>query len=98
MQIFVIDNGWFGEYTLQEGTIFPAEKHAHDVRINQFWLFFALKSLFSKWFRLFGFFRIKSEESSDLDLPIEGTLYTARDVAVTDPEENCKWCDYCYLV
>ena len=33
-EYFVIDNGWFGEYTLQEGTIFPAEKHAHDIRID----------------------------------------------------------------
>ena len=24
-EYFVIDNGWFGEYTLQEGAIYPAE-------------------------------------------------------------------------
>ena len=30
-EYFVIDNGWFGEYTLQEGTIYPAEKHTHDI-------------------------------------------------------------------
>lgn len=35
-EYFVIDNGWFGEYALQEGTIFPAEKHAHDIRINEY--------------------------------------------------------------
>ena len=35
-EYFVIDNGWFGEYTLQPGTIFPAEKHAHDVKLNEY--------------------------------------------------------------
>ena len=30
-EYFVIDNGWFGEYILREGSIFPAEKHAHGV-------------------------------------------------------------------
>ena len=35
-EYFVIDNGWFGEYALQAGSLFPAEKHAHDVRINKY--------------------------------------------------------------
>jgi hypothetical protein len=34
----------------------------------------------------------------ELNLPIKGTNYTARDVAITDPKLNCKWCDYCYGV
>ena len=33
----------------------------------------------------------------ELNLPIEGTSYR-RDIAVMSPEENCKWCDYCYAV
>jgi alpha-galactosidase len=45
-EFFVIDNGWFGEYTLQEGTIFPAEKHAHDIRINEFGHFLPSKVYF----------------------------------------------------
>lgn len=32
------------------------------------------------------------------NLPIKGTPYTARDIANTDPKENCKWCSYCYGV
>jgi alpha-galactosidase len=27
-EYFVIDAGWFGEFDLQPGTIYPAEKHA----------------------------------------------------------------------
>ncbi len=38
-EYFVIDNGWFGEYTFQEGTIFPAEKHAHDIQIDEYGYF-----------------------------------------------------------
>lgn len=35
---FVIDNGWFGEYKLEEGTIYSLEKHASDVNINEYGL------------------------------------------------------------
>ena len=34
-EYFVIDNGWFGEYKLKPGTLYPLEKHASDVRINE---------------------------------------------------------------
>ena len=34
----------------------------------------------------------------ELNLPIKGTPYTARDIAITDPDLNCKWCTYCYGV
>lgn len=37
-EYFVIDNGWFGEYNLIPGTKYPAEKHASDVRINEYGL------------------------------------------------------------
>ena len=45
-EYFVIDNGWFGEYTLQEGTIFPAEKHAHDIRIDEYGYFLPSEFIF----------------------------------------------------
>jgi hypothetical protein len=35
-EYFVEDNGWFGEYRLQPGTLHPAEKHAHDVNVNAY--------------------------------------------------------------
>ncbi|GAJ11976.1 unnamed protein product, partial [marine sediment metagenome] len=34
-EYFVIDAGWFGEFKLQEGTIYPAEKHAVRLNINE---------------------------------------------------------------
>jgi hypothetical protein len=50
-EFFVIDNGWFGEYKLQEGTIFPAEKHAHDIRINEYGHFLPSKVYFPNGFK-----------------------------------------------
>lgn len=35
---FVIDLGWYGEYKLKPGTMYPAEKHATNVKINEFGL------------------------------------------------------------
>ena len=35
-EYFVIDNGWFGEYKLKPGTLYPLEKHASDVRLNEY--------------------------------------------------------------
>jgi len=110
-EYFVIDNGWFGEYTLQEGTIFSAEKHAHDIRIDGFGYFLPSKVYFPNGLKpiaerchalglKFGVHLMRGipRKAYELDLPIEGTSYTARDIAVTDPKENCVWCEYCYAV
>ena len=108
---FVIDNGWFGEYALQAGTLFPAEKHAHDIHINEFGQFLpshvyfpnGLKSMVERCHVLglkFGVHLMRGipRKAYQLNLPIKGTPYTARDVANTDPQENCTWCTYCYGV
>ena len=50
-EYFVIDNGWFGEYTLQEGTIFPAEKHAYDIQIDGYGYFQPSKVYFPNGFK-----------------------------------------------
>jgi hypothetical protein len=110
-EYFVIDNGWFGEYTLQEGTIFPAEKHAHDIRIDEYGYFLpsevyfpnGLKPIAERCHELglkFGVHLMRGipRKAYEMDLPIKGTSYTARDIANTNPEENCKWCYYCYAV
>ena len=110
-EYFVIDNGWFGEYALRPGTIFPAEKQAHDIHIDQFGHFLpshvyfpgGLKPIAERCHALglkFGVHLMRGipRKAYDLNLPIQGTPYTARDVADTDPKENCKWCSYCYGV
>lgn len=110
-EYFVIDNGWFGEYKLQEGTIYPAEKHAHDIRINEYGHFLPSKVYFPNGLKpiadrahelglKFGVHLMRGipRKAYELDLPILGTEYTARDIANTDPKENCTWCTYCYGV
>ena len=110
-EYFVIDNGWFGEYALQAGTLFPAEKHAHDIRINKYGHFLPSKVYFPNGLAgiaqrckelglKFGLHLMRGipRKAYDLDLPIKGTPYTARDIANTDPKENCTWCTYNYAV
>ncbi|MEC7487101.1 MAG: glycoside hydrolase family 27 protein [Verrucomicrobiota bacterium] len=110
-EYFVIDNGWFGEYALQAGTIFPAEKHASDIRINEYGYFLPSTVYFPNGFDgiakrckelglKFGLHLMRGipRKAYDLNLPIKGTPYTARDIANIDPEENCTWCTYNYAV
>ena len=110
-EYFVIDNGWFGEYKLQEGSIYPAEKHAHDIRINEYGHFLPSQVYFPNGIKpiadrahaldlKFGVHLMRGipRKAYELDLPIKGTKYTARDIANTDPSENCTWCTYCYGV
>jgi arylsulfatase A-like enzyme len=110
-EYFVIDNGWFGEYELQEGTMYPAEKHAHDIRINEYGHFLPSEVYFPNGIQPIAdrchelglklgihLMRGIPRKAYDLDLPIKGTPYTARDIANTDPAENCTWCQYCYAV
>jgi hypothetical protein len=110
-EYFVIDNGWFGEYRLQEGTMYPVEKHAHDIRINEYGHFLPSKVYFPNGLQpiidrchelglKFGIHLMRGipRKAYELDLPIKGTPYSARDIANTDPAENCDWCQYCYAV
>ncbi len=108
---FVIDNGWFGEYKLQPGTLFAAEKHAHHLNLNKYGHFQPSKVYFPNGFKpivdraralgiKFGVHLMRGipRQAYELNLPIKGTKYTARDIANKDPKENCTWCDYCYAV
>ena len=45
-EYFVIDAGWFGEFKLREGTMYPAEKHAKELNINEFGLLQPSKTYF----------------------------------------------------
>lgn len=110
-EYFVIDNGWFGEYALQAGTKFPAEKHARDIRIDANGYYLPSKVYFPNGFSgivrrckelglKFGLHLMRGipRKAYEMDLPIKGTPYTARDIANTDPKANCTWCKYNYAV
>jgi len=108
-EYFVIDNGWFGEYKLRPAGLYPAEKHASDVRLNEFGLVKPSKCYFPNGFepivkraRKLGIkvgvhlMRGIPRKAVELNLPIKGTKYRAKDIA--DTKSTCKWCSYNYGV
>ena len=110
-EYFVIDNGWFGEYALKEGSLYPLEKHASDVRLNEYGHVLPSKTYFPNGMEAlvkrchelglkFGLHMMRGipRKAYELDLPIKGTPYTARDIVDLRPENNCTWCTYKYGV
>lgn len=108
-EFFVIDNGWFGEYLLKPGTIFPAEKHASDVNINEYGLLQPSKTYFPAGLKRisdrahqlglkFGVHIMRGipRKAVKLNTPIKGTQHHAQDIA--DTTSICSWCNYNYGV
>ncbi|MEX2428820.1 MAG: glycoside hydrolase family 27 protein [Bacteroidales bacterium] len=101
-EYFVIDAGWFGEFELQPGTIYPAEKHAQKMNFNEYGLLQPSETYFPNGLQpiidrchelgfKFGLHLMRGipREVYHLDLPIKGTEYTARDI--TDTTSICNW-------
>jgi alpha-galactosidase len=108
---FVIDNGWFGEYKRDAEGFYAVERHASDVNINAFGYFQPSKAYFPNGFGAllkrcdeldlkFGVHLMRGipRKAYDLNVPIEGTTFRARDIADLRPENNCTWCAYNYGV
>jgi alpha-galactosidase len=108
-EYFVVDNGWFGEYKLFPGTKIPAEKHASDVKINQYGLlqpshcYFpnGLKPLIDRCHEKglkFGVHLMRGipRKAVEANTPIKNSAYSARDIA--DTTSTCTWCAYNYGV
>ncbi len=106
-EYFVVDNGWFGEYKLQGGTIYPAEKHASDVNINEFGLLQPSKTYFPNGIKpitdkahqlglKFGVHLMRGipRKAYRLNTPIKGSKFFAQQIA--DTTSICTWCDYNY--
>lgn len=106
---FVIDNGWFGEYLLKTGTIYPAEKHASDVNINKYGLLQPSKTYFPNGIKQiadrahelglkFGVHLMRGipRKAVKQNTPVKGTQYHAQDIA--DTTSICSWCKYNYGV
>jgi alpha-galactosidase len=99
---FVIDAGWFGEFELQPGTMYPAEKHAKKMKINAFGLlqpsdtYFpnGLKPIIDRCHELglkFGLHLMRGipRAAVEANVPIKGTNYFANDIA--DRKSVCAW-------
>ena len=108
-EYFVIDAGWFGEYDLVPGTLYPKEKHAKNLNINEYGLlqpsktYFpnGLKPLIDRCHELglkFGIHIMRGipRLSVERNTPIKGTNYRAQDIV--DTTSICKWCPQNYGV
>lgn len=106
-EYFVIDAGWFGEFELQPGTIYPAEKHAKKMNFNEYGLLQPSETYFPNGLQpiidrchelglKFGLHLMRGipREVVRLDLPIKGTNYTASQIA--DTTSICVWNDQNY--
>jgi len=101
-EYFVIDAGWFGEFKLQEGTIFPAEKHAAKMKFNEFGLlqpsytYFPndMQHIIDRCHELglkFGLHLMRGipRAAFKANTPVKGTKYFAQDIA--DTTSICSW-------
>jgi len=101
-EYFVIDAGWFGEFKLQEGTIFPAEKHASKMKFNEFGLLQPSDTYFPNGFKQlidrchvlglkFGLHLMRGipRAAVKANTPVKGTKYFAQDIA--DTTSVCSW-------
>ncbi len=101
-EYFVIDAGWFGEFELRPGTIYPAEKHARKVNLNEYGLLQPSKTYFPNGLQpiidrchelglKFGLHLMRGipREAVRQNLPIKGTNYRAADIA--DTTSICVW-------
>ena len=101
-EYFVIDAGWFGEFKLQPGTMFPAEKHAAKMKFNEYGLLQPSTTYFPNGFKKlidrchelglkFGLHLMRGipREAVKANVPIKGTKYFAQDIA--DTKNICTW-------
>jgi alpha-galactosidase len=99
---FVIDAGWFGEFKLHEGTIFPAEKHAQNLNFNEFGLLQPSKTYFPNGLQpiidrchqlglKFGIHLMRGipRAAVKANTQVKNTKYFAQDIA--DTTSICVW-------
>lgn len=101
-EYFVIDAGWYGEFELVEGTLYPKEKHADIVKYNEFGLlqpsdtYFpnGIKPIIDRCHELglkFGIHLMRGipRAAVKANTPIKGTESHAQDIA--DTNSVCVW-------
>ncbi len=106
-EYFVIDGGWYNEYDLVPGTNNPTTKQAKDRRLDEYGRFVPSKTYFPNGMRplitrthelglKFGIHIMRGipRKAVELNTPIKGTPYRARDIA--NVNSICKWSDTDY--
>jgi len=108
-EYFVIDAGWFGEFKLKPGTLYSLEKHAADVKIDQYGVLQPSDCYFPNGLKVladrchkqglkFGVHLMRGipRKAVVLNTQVKGTKYRARDIA--DTTSICVWCPQNYGV
>jgi len=111
-EYFVIDGGWYREYKLRPGTLFPVagDEKIRDVNLDQYGYFIPSKCFFPNGVKLiadechkhgvkFGIHIMRGIPRKAVDVlntPVKGTKYFARDIA--DTSSICSWSKMCYGV
>jgi alpha-galactosidase len=101
-EYFVIDGGWYGEFELMEGTLYPKERHANKLNFNEYGVWQPSQTYFPNGFdalmKLAKELDIKMgihlmrgipREVVNRNLPIKNSNYRAADVA--DKNRTCTW-------
>lgn len=101
-EYFVIDAGWFGEFKLKEGTLYPAEKHAVKLNFNEYGLLQPSKTYFPNGLQpiidrchelglKFGIHLMRGipRAAFEANTKVKGTKYFAQDIA--DTTSICEW-------
>ena len=108
-EYFVIDGGWYIEYELHSGTLFPTTDKGYDVNIDKNGYFIpsktyfpnGLKSIAEKCHRngvKFGihFLRGMPRKAVEWNTSVKGTAYFSRDIVNTN--SICEWNPHTYGV
>jgi hypothetical protein len=110
-EYFVIDAGWYNEYELRPGTLIPVEKDGkvRNVNLDEHGYLLPSKCFFPNGLKpiadechkhgvKFGVHIMRGipRKAVELNTPIKGTRYLARDIA--DTSSICVWCSLNYGV
>lgn len=108
-EYFVIDGGWYGEFELVPGTLYPREKHAEKVKMNENGIYQPSDVYFPQGFKpivdyahelglKIGIHLMRgiSRKAVEMNLPIKNCSYSAADIA--DTTSICLWNHHNYGV
>ncbi len=108
-EYFVLDAGWYSRFPIPDGEEFPTTKRSIDNEIDEFGRVVALESLFPRGMKFiadkvheagckFGIHIMRGipRKAVELNTPVKGTNYRARDIANT--EDICPWNEVFYGV
>jgi len=108
-EYFVIDGGWYGEFELVPGTLYPKEKHARRVNMNEYGIYQPSQTYFPKGFELLmkeakklgikmGIHLMRGVPRAAVEgnLPIKNSKYRTSEIA--DKERTCTWNEQNYGV